>query len=49
MAIPGALRTFWKTYPLDKFSDAAIAGELLTILHEGIPLRGVTKLKILRE
>jgi hypothetical protein len=48
-ADPGRAPNFWKSYPLDKFNDAAIAGELLTILHEVYGYTGATKLKILTE
>lgn len=48
-ADPGRAPNYWKSYPLDKFSDAAIAGELLTILHEVYGYTGATKLKILTE
>jgi hypothetical protein len=46
---PGRAPNYWKSYPLDKFSDAAIATELLTILHEVYGYTGATKLKILTE
>jgi hypothetical protein len=48
-ADPGRAPNYWKSYPLDKFSDAAIATELLTILHEVYGYTGATKLKILTE
>ena len=48
-ADPGRAPNYWKSYPLDKFSDAAIANELLTILHEVYGYTGATKLKILME
>ena len=48
-ADPGRAPNYWKSYPLDKFSDAAIADELLTILHEVYGYTGATKLKILTE
>jgi hypothetical protein len=48
-ADPGRAPNYWKSYPLDKFSDAAIATELLTILHEVYGYTGVAKLKILTE
>jgi hypothetical protein len=48
-ADPGRAPNYWKSYPLDKFSDAAIASELLTILHEVYGYTGATKLKILTE
>lgn len=31
---PGRAPNYWKTYPVNRFSDAAIADELLTILYE---------------
>ncbi len=31
---PGRAPNYWKTYPANRFSDAAIAEELLTILYE---------------
>lgn len=48
-ADPGRAPNYWKSYPLDKFSDAAIATELLTILHEVYGYTGATKLKFLTE
>jgi hypothetical protein len=48
-ADPGRAPNYWKSYPMDKFSDAAIATELLTILHEVYGYTGATKLKILTE
>jgi hypothetical protein len=48
-ADPGRAPNYWKNYPMDKFSDAAIAAELLTILHEVYGYTGATKLKILTE
>jgi len=48
-ADPGRAPNYWKSYSLDKFNDAAIAGELLTILHEVYGYTGATKLKILTE
>jgi hypothetical protein len=48
-ADPGRAPNYWKSYPLDKFTDAAIANELLTILHEVYGYTGATKLKILTE
>jgi hypothetical protein len=48
-ADPGRAPNYWKSYPLEKFSDAAIATELLTILHEVYGYTGATKLKILTE
>jgi hypothetical protein len=48
-ADPGRAPNYWKSYPLDKFSDASIATELLTILHEVYGYTGATKLKILTE
>jgi hypothetical protein len=48
-ADPGRAPNYWKSYPVDKFTDAAIAGELLTILHEVYGYNGATKLKILTE
>jgi len=43
---PGRAPNYWKSYPLDKFDDAAIASELLTILYDVYGYRGATKLKI---
>ena len=33
-ADPGRAPNYWKVYPADQFDDAAIAGELLTLLHD---------------
>jgi hypothetical protein len=48
-ADPGRAPNYWKSYPMDKFSDTAIANELLTILHEVYGYNGANKLKILTE
>jgi hypothetical protein len=48
-ADPGRAPNYWKSYPLDKLTDAAIASELLTILHEVYGYNGANKLKILTE
>ena len=48
-ADPGRAPNYWKSYPFDKFSDTAIASELLTILHDVYGYAGATKLKILTE
>lgn len=48
-ADPGRTPNYWKTYPLDKFTDAAIANELLTILYEVYGYTGATKLKVTSE
>lgn len=48
-ADPGRSANYWKSYPLDKFSDAAIANELLTILREVYGYNGANKLKISTE
>lgn len=48
-ADPGRASNYWKSYAMDKFSDAAIAGELLTILHEVYGYNGANKLKISTE
>ena len=46
---PGRSPNYSKSYPLEKFSDVAIATELLTILHEVYGYTGPTKLKVLTE
>jgi hypothetical protein len=48
-ADPGRAPNYWKSYPVEKFNDATIASELLTILHEVYGYAGATKLKILTE
>ncbi|MGG2377381.1 hypothetical protein ACE400_29710, partial [Salmonella enterica] len=45
-ADPGRAPNYWKSYPLDKFNDAAIANELLAILHEVYGYAGAMTLKI---
>ena len=49
MPTPGGAPNYWKSYPFDKFSDAAIAGEILTILYDVYGYAGAMKLKILTE
>jgi hypothetical protein len=46
---PGRAPNYWKSYPFDKFSDAAIANEILTILYDVYGYAGATKLKISTE
>jgi hypothetical protein len=48
-ADPGCAPNYWKSYPFDKFSDTAVASELLTILYDVYGYTGATKLKILTE
>ncbi|MEW6450273.1 MAG: hypothetical protein AB1490_06475 [Pseudomonadota bacterium] len=48
-ADPGRAPNYWKSYPLDKFNDAAIANELLAILHEVYGYAGAMTLKIKTE
>jgi hypothetical protein len=48
-ADPGRAPNYWKSYPLDKYSNAAIASEILTILYDVYGYAGATKLKILTE
>ncbi len=48
-ADPGRAPNYWKSYPFDKFSDTAIASELLKILYDVYGYAGATKLKILTE
>ena len=42
---PGHAPNYWKTYPVDEFSDTAIAIELLTILYEVYSYNGAPRLK----
>jgi hypothetical protein len=46
---PGRTPNYWKTYQLDQFSDATIAGELLTILHNVYNYTGAATLKVKTE
>jgi len=48
-ADPGRAPNYWKTYPVDKFSDTAIASEILTILYDVYGYVGATELKISTE
>jgi hypothetical protein len=48
-ADPGRAPNYWKTYPVEKFSDPAIADELLAILYDVYGYNGSPKLKILTE
>ncbi len=45
----GRAPNYWKTYPVDQFSDAAIADELLTILNEVYRYSGAPRLKLATE
>jgi hypothetical protein len=44
-ADPGRAPNYWKLYSFDKVSDAAIANEILTILHEVYGYTGAEELK----
>lgn len=46
---PGRAPNYSKSYSLDKFSDAAIAEEILSILYDAYGYTGATKLKITTE
>jgi hypothetical protein len=48
-ADPGRAPNYWKTYPLDRFGDDAIARELLTVLHDDYGYTGSPKLKVTTE
>ena len=48
-ADPGRTPNYWKAYPSEKYDDAAIAREALTILHLVYGYNGAPKLKILTE
>jgi hypothetical protein len=43
-ADPGRAPNYWKSYPLDRSSDTAIAEELLTLLHEVYGYDGIPRL-----
>ena len=46
---PGRKQNYWKTYLADQFDDAAIAREVLTILHDVYGYTGTPELKITTE
>jgi hypothetical protein len=46
---PGRGPNYWKEYPLDQFDDAAIAHEVLTVLHDIYGYTGLPALKIVTE
>jgi hypothetical protein len=48
-ADPGRTPNYWKSYPIDEFSDAAISDELLTILHDVYGYNGSPELKFKSE
>jgi hypothetical protein len=48
-ADPGRAPNYWKSYPFDKFSDAAMASEILTILYDVYGYAGATKLQVKTE
>ncbi|CAN5234521.1 hypothetical protein BH10PSE11_BH10PSE11_10340 [soil metagenome] len=48
-ADPGRAPNYSKSYPLDKYKDADIASEILTLLHESYGYTGTTKLKTTTE
>jgi len=43
-ADPGRAPNYWKAYPLDGTDDAAVARELLTVLHDAYGYNGAPKL-----
>ena len=48
-ADPGRAPNYWKIYAAAELSDAEIANELLTLLHEVYGYGGLPKLKFLTE
>jgi len=48
-ADPGRAPNFWKSYPFDRYSDTAIAAEILTILYDAYGYAGGTPLKVRTE
>lgn len=48
-ADPGRAPNYSKTYPADKITDAALAAELLTLLHDVYGYYGATKLEVKTE
>ena len=48
-ADPGRGPNYWKVYPLDAFEDAAVARELLTVLHDAYGNTGLPELKVKTE
>lgn len=48
-ADPGRAPNYWKRYPLDQFDNAAIAHELLGVLHDVYGYNGLPTLKVKTE
>jgi hypothetical protein len=48
-ADPGRAQNYAKTYPLDKYDDAAIAREVITLLHDAYGYNGAEQLTIKTE
>ncbi len=48
-ADPGRAPNYWKIYPADQVDDAAIAREVLTILHDVYGYTGLPKLEVKTE
>jgi hypothetical protein len=46
---PGRSPNYWKDYPLDKYDDAAIAREVITLLHDVYGYTGAEELTIKTE
>ena len=46
---PGRSPNYWKDYPLDKYDDAAIAREVITLLHDVYGYTGAEQLTIKTE
>jgi hypothetical protein len=48
-ADPGRAANYWKKYPLDKYDDAAIATEVITLLHDAYGYNGAEQLNFKTE
>ena len=48
-ADPGRSPNYWKDYPLDKYDDAAIAKEVITLLHDVYGYTGSEQLTVKTE
>lgn len=48
-ADPGRAPNYWKNYPVDQATDAAIATEILTLLHDVYGYAGAQPLKVTTE
>lgn len=48
-ADPGRTQNYWKNYPMDRYDNRAIAGEIITLMHEAYGYEGLPPLSFSTE